>query len=128
MEQKKVLVVEDEDILRKALEQRLVREGIHVLAATDGKEGLDIAMQHRPDLILLDIMMPHDGIEMIVELRKDEVYGRSAPVIFLSNLSPDSDRIVKAIEEQEPVFYLVKANNTLEQIAEKVLETLSERQ
>lgn len=124
MEQKKVLVVEDEDVLRNVLEKRLEKEGVIILTAPDGKEGLDAALQHRPDLILLDVMMPHSGLEMLIELRRDQEYGKRAPVIFLSNLNPDSEQIMKVIEEQEPVFYLIKANWTLDQIANKVNEVL----
>ncbi len=126
MEQKKVLVVEDEKLLRTVLEKRLEKEGIKTLTATDGKEGLSTALEHHPDLILLDIMMPHSGLEMLVELRKHEEYGKRARVIFLSNLNPDSKEIMKAIEEQTPIFYLVKANWTLDQIADKVNEALAQ--
>lgn len=124
MEPKKVLVVEDEKLLRTVLGKRLEKDGIATLTAVDGKEGLEFALQHRPDLILLDIMMPHSGMDMLINLRKNEEYGKQARVIFLSNLNPDSDQIVKVIEEQEPMFYLVKANWTLDQIAEKVRQIL----
>ncbi len=128
MEPKKVLVVEDEKLLRTVLGKRLEKDGISTMTAADGKEGLESALQHRPDLILLDIMMPHSGTDMLINLRKNEEYGKSARVIFLSNLNPDSDQIVKVIEEQEPIFYLVKANWTLDQIAEKVREVLENKE
>ncbi len=128
METKKVLVVEDEKMLRSVLEKRLAKEGIQTLTASDGKEGLGEALKSKPDLILLDIMMPHSGLEMLVELRKNLEYGKQARVILLSNLNPDTNEIMKAIEEHEPIFYLVKANWTLDQIVDKVREALATAQ
>lgn len=124
MAQKTVLVVEDEFELRRILLQTLDKEGFATLAASDGKEGLEIALDKKPDLILLDIMMPHNGLTMLENLRQNEEYGKGARVILLTNLSPDTGEIIGAIEKHEPVFYLVKANYSPEQIVEKVHEAL----
>jgi DNA-binding response OmpR family regulator len=125
MNPKTVLIVEDEAVLRKILQDRLRKEGFNTLLATDGAEGLELALRKHPDLILLDIMMPHDGLGMLNSLREDESYGKSVPVIFLTNLSPDSDKIISSIERHEPAFFLVKANHSPEQVVEKVQEALA---
>ena len=124
MAQKVVLVVEDETVLSKILQQTLEREGYETLAAMDGKEGLTMALEKKPDLILLDIMMPHDGLTMLASLRQNKEYGQHVPVILLTNLSPDSNSIIESVEKYEPVFYLVKANHSPEQVVAKVQEAL----
>ena len=125
MAQKTVLIVEDEFELRRILIQTLDKEGYATLAASDGKEGLEIALNKKPDLILLDIMMPNNGLTMLENLRKDEEYGKGARVILLTNLSSDTSEIIHAIEKHEPVFYLVKANYSPEQVVDKVREALA---
>ncbi len=125
MAQKTVLIVEDEFELRRILLQTLDKEGYATLAANDGKEGLAVALDKKPDLILLDIMMPNNGLIMLENLRKDEEYGKNVRVILLTNLSSDTSEIITAIEKHEPVFYLVKANYSPEQVVDKVKEALA---
>jgi CheY-like chemotaxis protein len=125
MDQKTVLIVEDEAPLSRIMQEQLQKEGFATLVAGDGVEGLELALRKHPDLVLLDIMMPHDGITMLDELRKDEGYGKTVPVIYLSNLSPDNEEVIRSIEAHEPVFYLVKANHSPEQVVEKVKEALA---
>lgn len=124
MPQKTVLIVEDEQVLRNLIEKKLTKAGYITLSTGDGDAGLKMALEKHPDLILLDIMMPHNGLEMLSELRKDMVYGNKARVILLTNLSPDSENLISAIEQHEPVFYLVKANYTLEQVLDRVGEAM----
>ena len=67
---KKILIVEDEKILTKTMEERLSLEGFDVVKAYDGLEGLEKAMSENPDLIILDILLPNmNGIEMLKKLR-----------------------------------------------------------
>ena len=115
---KKILIVEDEISLLKALEEKFAHEGFEVLKARNGEEGLQTALLNHPDIILLDIIMPKmDGITVIKELRKD-AWGKNAKIILLTNLSsPES--VTEAI--QNNVFdYLVKTNWKLEAIVLKV--------
>lgn len=121
---KKILVVEDDDHLRQVLVKKIEASGFETLQANDGVEGLLIALDHRPDLILLDIMMPHDGIEMLEKLRAHEPYGKKVSVIILTNLNPDDERIINAIDKHEPAFYLVKANSMPNEIVERIREAL----
>jgi two-component system alkaline phosphatase synthesis response regulator PhoP len=79
-----ILVVDDEQDLLDLIEYNLKKEGFNVLKAEDGMEGIEMAREHSPNLILLDIMMPKmDGLETVEVIRKDEELAR-IPVIFLT--------------------------------------------
>ena len=79
-----VLVVDDEPVNVQLLQRKLQWDGLNVLAAGDGQTCLDIAKEKRPDLILLDVMMPGmDGFEVCLKLREDE-RTKSIPVIFVT--------------------------------------------
>jgi len=117
-----ILVVEDEGSLRKALTLKLTRHGYHVLEAENGQVGLDQALKHHPDIILLDIIMPiMDGITMFHELRKDD-WGKSAKVLILTNLS-DHEKMAIATEKKS-YGYLIKSDWKIEDLMKKVRETL----
>lgn len=79
-----ILVVDDEQDLLDLIEYNLKKEGFDVLKAEDGKEGLAVAREHDPDLVLLDIMMPKmDGLE-VVEVMRDDNQLKRIPIIFLT--------------------------------------------
>ncbi len=119
---KKILIVEDEATLQKALQEVLTAEGYGVLSALDGSRGLEIAREENPDLILLDIILPKmDGFE-VLEALKSEEKTKSIPVIILTNLSDVSD-VQKALD-LGATTYLVKADFSLEDVIKKVKETL----
>jgi len=121
----KILVLEDEIPMRDALEDTLTQQNFTVLHAEDGMLGLDLALKEKPQLILLDIFMPKmDGLSMLERLREDD-WGKSVPVIILTNLNPDADATLKAILEHKPAFYLIKSNVTLEGIVNKIKEVLN---
>jgi CheY-like chemotaxis protein len=91
-----------------------------VLKARNGQEGLDLATSEKPDLILLDILMPvMDGITMMQKLRKSDAWGKAVPIILLTNLSVEKKTIKRLIKENQPVFYLVKVDWSLNAIIEK---------
>ncbi|MDD5750686.1 MAG: response regulator [Candidatus Pacebacteria bacterium] len=120
-----ILVVEDEPIMRQTLADNLASEGFDVLQAMDGVEGLEVAFSGHPDLILLDIMMPRmDGLTMMQKLRAKDVWGRKVPVILLTNLSPDEERVMKRIIEDEPAYCLVKTDWRIGDVIEKIKERL----
>jgi CheY-like chemotaxis protein len=84
---KKILLVEDEEILIDLLQRKLTREGYEVFVARDGEEGLKKMreMDPKPDLVLLDVIMPKmGGFEVMEEMKKDEKL-RDIPVIVISN-------------------------------------------
>ena len=122
---KKVLVIEDEQPMREAIEDTLKQHGFTVFTSSDGQDGLQIGLKERPNLILLDIFMPKmDGLTMLKQLRGD-VWGKDVPVVVLTNLNPDTDQAIKAILEHKPAFYLIKSNVTLEEIVGKIKEVLN---
>ncbi|MCI0771039.1 MAG: response regulator transcription factor [Chloroflexi bacterium] len=86
-----VLVVEDEENILEALRYSLEREGYAVHTAVDGEEGLNLARQHSPDLIILDVMLPKmDGFELCRILRSET----EVPIIMLTARGEEIDRIV----------------------------------
>ena len=91
MAKKRILIVEDEQELVKALQVRLGAAGYEVIVAYDGKEGLEKAQEGKPDLILLDILMPQmDGFETLEKLKQDS-QTKAIPVIILTAKSQFED-------------------------------------
>ena len=92
MDRKRILVVDDEIYIVHILEFSLTMEGYSVLTASDGEEALSVIDNERPDLVVLDIMMPKlDGYEVCRRLRGDEQF-RELPVILLSAKGRPVDR------------------------------------
>jgi two-component system alkaline phosphatase synthesis response regulator PhoP len=88
-----ILVVDDERDLLDLIEYNLKKEGFKVLKAENGEEGISKAKEHKPDLILLDIMMPKmDGLEAVEIMRKDEGL-KKTPIIFLTARSDEKTEI-----------------------------------
>jgi len=120
-----ILVVEDEAPLRHALADKLTRAGFAVHEATDGERGLAAALGERPDLILLDIVMPNvDGLTMLKNLRQDS-WGKDVNVILLTNLS-DMDKVSQAVD-LKTYDYLVKTDWKIEDVVAKVKEKLGRK-
>jgi len=123
MENKKILIIEDELPMLKALSDKFTREGFSVLEAQNGEEGLDVAIKTHPDLILLDLFMPiMDGKDMMKKLRNDS-WGKNVPIIILTNLNPD-DKTLNEILESGPSYYFIKSKWKLEDLVRKVKEEL----
>lgn len=120
---KKILIVEDEAPLRNAVSDILTFEGFQVFAATNGQEGLEIALKEHPDLILLDLMMPvMDGLTMLERLREDEDWGKGAAVILLTNIN-DPDKVAMATSAGSYDF-LVKSDWNIEDVVKKIKQRL----
>jgi len=119
---KTILIVEDEEATRKVMVSKFKHEGFEVLEASDGEAGLSVAQQEKPDLILLDIIMPKmDGMTFLKELRKDS-WGKSVPIIILTNLSDDKN-IAEAMEGG--VFdFLVKSSWDMQDVVKRAKERL----
>jgi len=121
---KKILIVEDDVTLSKAVSYEFEQENFEVFVAYDGEEGLKIAEQNQPDLILCDINMPKmDGLTMLKNLRTTE-WGKNTPVMMLTNLS-DEQKVMEALSQQA-FYYLVKSDWDLSQIVAKVKEKLAQ--
>jgi DNA-binding response OmpR family regulator len=120
---KKILIIEDEDSLQTALAEFLVLEKFEVFQAFDGEKGIEMAIKEKPDLILLDIVLPKkDGYEVLAEIKKNkETLG--IPIIILTNLESPED-VDKAFSLGVR-NYLIKSNYTLENIAVKIKEMLA---
>ncbi len=87
----RVLIVEDDRSVREAVERALKFEGYEVMTARDGAEGLSVVMNDRPDVIVLDVMMPHvDGLEACRRIR---ARGDSTPILMLTARESVSDRV-----------------------------------
>ncbi len=84
MSKKTILVVDDEQDILDLIEYNLKKEGFGVIKAEDGEEGISLAYEHNPDLVLLDIMMPKmDGMEVCDNLRNNDQL-KNLPIIFLT--------------------------------------------
>lgn len=126
---KKLLIIEDETSLIKAQHDKFEREGFKVVEAKNGEEGLSTALRELPDLILLDLLMPvMDGMTMLKKLRAENEWGKTVPVIILTNLASDTDEQIQNIVETEPSYYFMKSNWTLEDLVKKVKERLKEEE
>lgn len=121
VQQKKILIIEDERALSEALTGKLRTAGFEVAQVYDGVEGLRLALLSHPDLIILDLGLPSlDGMSLLDELRKD-TWGSQVHVIILTNHDATEESLKKVIEDH-PSFYLLKVNISLDQVLEKVRE------
>jgi CheY-like chemotaxis protein len=119
---KRILIVEDDDVLRRASALALERAGYTVLTASGGREGLAMARAERPDLIVLDLLMPRPtGLDVLRTLKRDEET-RRIPVIVVSNSS--MQRIVEEVQGFGDE-YIVKANMSLRELGDRVARRLA---
>lgn len=106
MDKKKICIVEDEPSIREIYQIELEKNGYEVTSASNGVEGFELLKREKPDVALIDVMMPEmNGIELMEAMRKDELLSK-IPVIVITNLS-DEETIRKA-GELESRFYLNK--------------------
>ncbi len=121
-ENHKILIIEDEALMAAALKKKLESEGFQSLWAKDGSEGLKIALDKHPSLILLDIVLPTmDGMTVLSKLREDS-WGKNVPVIILSNLSRAAT--IEEGKEKGVNTYLVKTDWKLSEVVQKVKHEL----
>ncbi|MGA3292215.1 MAG: response regulator [Candidatus Microgenomates bacterium] len=121
-QKKKILIVDDDGSLRNALKDKINHEGFTALMAGDGEEGLKVGIKEKPDLILLDVIMPKiNGIKMLEKLREDK-WGEHVPVLLLSN-DDDPEHIRETLKDNA-TDYLIKSDWELEDIIKKIKETL----
>jgi CheY-like chemotaxis protein len=118
-----VLLCDDEDVLRQLVRATLSNGQYSIVEAADGDESLELARTHRPDLIVLDMMMPgRSGLEVLRELRADAELART-PVIMLTARAREADREEAVAAGADR--YLAKPFSPLELIS--VVEDLLER-
>ena len=118
MANKQILIVDDEIALGSVLSEKLTKAGYKVAWAKNGVTGLKMAIDQKPDLILLDLIMPElDGLGLLRQLRQDD-WGKTAKVIVLTNLTDPA----KATEARKlgADLNIIKANSTLEDLILKI--------
>ncbi len=121
---KKILVVEDDKFLRELIMQKLIKEGYEIIEAKDGEEGVGKVREDKPDLVLLDLILPGiDGFEVLARIKSNPETS-NVPVIILSNLGQKED-VEKALNEGAN-DYLVKAHFAPDEIIKKVKTVLGE--
>jgi len=119
---KTILVIEDDKFLRELISRKLTGEGFDVLEAVDGEEGIKKIKEGKPDLVLLDLILPSiDGFEILTRVRDDPEVS-SIPVIILSNLG-QREEVEKGLK-LGAVDYLIKAHFTPGEIIEKIKNVL----
>jgi len=120
---KKILIIEDEKTLRFLLAQSLIAAGFEIEEAVDGEEGLKKMRENKPDLVLLDLILPTiHGFEVLTQIKKDSSL-ESIPVLILSNLG-QKEEIEKGLKLGATDF-LIKAHFSLDEIVEKIKKVLS---
>jgi len=121
---KRILFIEDESALQKTFGDILKQERYEMISALDGETGLRLAKTQKPDLILLDLILPRvNGFEVLKKLKEDKET-KDIPVIVLTNLEGIGD-VDKAIE-LGATTYLVKAQYSLEEVVQKIKQALGE--
>jgi len=118
MKKTKVLIVEDEQTLLDMYSLKLSKENFEVIKAADGQEGLEKAKSEKPDIILLDIMLPKiDGFQVLKNLRETKGF-KNVPIIMLTNLGQNEDK--QKGKQLGATDYLVKADTTPTDVVEKI--------
>ena len=117
-----ILLAEDDLFLQRMYVDKLVKEGIKVVVASDGEKALEIMRKQKPVLVLLDILMPKkDGFEVLEEAKKDSKL-KSIPIILLTNLSEVAD--VKRAQKLGAADYIIKSHFLPSEVIEVVRKYL----
>lgn len=114
----KILIVEDEKLLREMYHDKFTESGFEVISVDSTEDAIEQVVKEKPDLILLDILLPREnGVSFLKHLKKDEKNG-SIPVVVFSNFDdPETKREALGLGAKE---YLIKANLTPQDIINKV--------
>lgn len=121
---KTILFIEDEAALQKTFSDLLSAKGYSVISALDGELGLELAKNKKPDLILLDLVLPKlHGLE-VLRCLKENGETKNVPVIIMTNLEGINE-VERAIE-LGAMTYLVKAQYSLDEVVEKIKKALGE--
>lgn len=118
----KVLIVEDDVYLVKAYEAKLATSGFEVKIVTDGDQALEAMESFKPDVVVLDIVMPRrDGYSFLEEVKKHSEY-EDIPIIVASNLGQKSD--IEKVKDLGVIDYIVKSDMSLDDLVAKVQAAL----
>lgn len=120
---KKILLVEDDPFLSSLLKNRLVKEKVEVVNAKDGQEALDTLKTFKPDLILLDLILPKkSGFEVMEGIRQDPQL-QNAPIIIISNLGQPED--IQKGQDLGAIEYFIKAKTSIDDLVGNILGFLT---
>jgi len=119
---KRILIVEDDVALRNVYEMRLKLDGYDVIVAGDGEEGLSIAVKEKPDLVMLDLMMPKISGMDVLDILKSTPETKKIPVIILTALTQESVKTKGFVFGADD--FMVKSESKLEEIVGKVKSLL----
>ena len=115
---KKILIIEDEKIISELLERKLLREGYGVVVTTNGLDGLANMKKEKPDLVLLDIIMPKmGGFEVMEQMIQDQEL-KSIPVIVISNSGQPVE--IDRVKKMGAKDWLIKTEFDSQEVLEKV--------
>lgn len=120
---KKILIVEDEELLLEMYQEAFEKQGFEVLVATDSQEGLNKAVSEKPDLVLLDILLPGNDGTYFLEQRKESAILGAIPVVAFSNF--DDPHIEKQARNLGIQDYLMKTDYTPQELVKKVSQYLA---
>ncbi len=122
MKKKTIILIDDDKWITDLYGEKLQEEGFNIFTANNGKEGAKLIGIYKPDLILLDVVMPGgDGFSVLKQVKSNEET-KAVPVVMLTNLSNDEDK--KTAESLGAEYYMIKVNKTPAQVAEKIKEIL----
>lgn len=122
---KKIIIIEDEEVLLNLLQRRLTQEGYQVEIAKDGQEGLKKIREEKPDLILLDIIMPiMGGFEVMEELSRDKKL-KKIPIVIISNSGQPVE--IDRAKELGAKDWLIKTDFEPQEVIDKVKKNLPKR-
>ena len=120
----KIFLCEDDPLLVRLYQEKFTNDGYQMETALNGEEGLTKMKQTKPDLVLLDIMMPKmDGLEVLAAMKKDPDL-KGIPVILLTNVFRGKEDVNRGLE-MGAVAYLVKSDVTPAHVVAKVKEILA---
>ena len=123
MSSRTILLAEDDKFLRRAMEVALTKRGFRVLVAADGQQALDLLDTERPDLVLLDLLMPRKtGIEVLEEMRKKPATA-DLRVLILSNSSKELK--IHQATNLGVAGYWIKANLSLQELSDRIEAVLA---
>ena len=116
----KILILEDEKPLARALELKLSSAGFQVKAVSNGKDGLLVLEKEQIDFIICDLVMPEmDGFTFLRKIRENEI---NIPILVLTNLSQKEDQ--ERIKEFEPIDFFIKSDTPINKIVEHIKNSL----
>lgn len=122
---KYILIIEDDKFYDNIFQKKFLMAGYDLTIATDGLQGVEQAIQRKPDIILLDLIMPNqDGFETIQKLKENQAL-QEVPIIVLSNLGQPND--IEKAKQLGAVDYIVKASISLQEVVDKVNAYLSSK-